>query len=86
MRKDYKKLPHRFERMKYLRETLMTKSKQQNTDDVRVPENEKRKSEIVRDMIDNVTPLIELSGGISMRGKDRSRPEEAEFGEFCSML
>jgi len=70
MRNDYTKIPHRFERMKYLRETLFTKTKPQNADDhalCRPSDMEKRKSDIVRDMIDNVSPLIELSGGITNR-------------------
>ena len=55
--------------MKFIRETLISKTKQVSNE---MSEVDIRKSELVRDMLDNVSPLIELSQGINSRSKGRS--------------
>ena len=80
LRLDYKQIPHRFERMKFLRDNLQTKTKPQTTDlKANQDKSQKRKSEIVREMIDNVSPLIDLSTGITSRARENM--SDIDFGK-----
>lgn len=79
MKKEYERIPHRSERIKYLRETLLNKTRVASAEDTPDPldetMSEKRKSEMVRKYLDNVTPLMEMAGGIKKRGSRAKAPD-----------
>merc|ERR1719378_1113678 len=75
--------PHRHERIEFLKQHILrdTTNKNKTTSEGKhadlsgetVPDLQRRKSEVVKEMLENVTPLIEISDGINTRQKSRGR-------------
>jgi len=73
MAAEFAEKPHRHERMQYLRSKVLYAkgSSDKNDAEENVPELTRRKSEVVKEALENVSHLIELSNGINTRQTGR---------------
>lgn len=101
LKDELKTKPHRHERIEFLKQHVLrdTSNKSssggtsgRSTDDHNdhIPDLQRRKSEAVKSMLENVTPLIEISDGINSRQSRRGRggrnfnQQELDNGNFSS--
>jgi len=81
LKEELKTKPHRHERIEFLKQHVLrdtsknTGSGTRSSDDHNdhIPDLQRRKSEAVKTMLENVTPLIEISDGINTRQSRRGR-------------